>query len=189
MVHQDDPWIEKVSDSDVVDPLSGPARTERTGLLISNLVFFAIVHIGLVPQKIESMGLTVDNDDLKSDRVYLLIWIVLMYYLISFGLTVGAELRAWKSRLDALKERRQLRALWYLDRRLATPPEVEAAVPADDEGDESRRMRMIIASNQAQHRDWADYQRMYRLRMVLDGLFPIILTLANAGAAALRWIA
>ena len=188
MVHQDDPWLEKVSDSDVVDPLSGPARTERTGLLISNLVFFAIVHIGLVPQKIESMGLSVEKD-LKPNRVYLLIWIVLMYYLVSFGLTVGAELRAWKSRLEALKERRQLRALWYLERRLATPPEVEVASPDYEEGEESRRMRMIIASNQAQHRDWAEYQRMYRLRMVLDGLFPIILTLANAGAAALRWIA
>lgn len=183
MPHQDDPWLEKVSDSDVVDPLSGPARSERTALMASNLIFFAVFHVGISPEKFEIFGAEIKS---RPKSFPLLVCIVLVYYGVSFGLTVGAELRAWKSRLETLRERRQLRAEWLLLQRLAAPREFDVPETSTPEALEARRTNMIIASNRAQQLDWAEYQRMYRLRMWLDGFAPLVLTIANAGAALVR---
>jgi hypothetical protein len=74
MLDKDDPWLKQVTDSDVVDPLSEVARKERTALMVSNLLLFAVVQVGIVPTKFSALGM--ESDNFNPAAVKFLVWVL-----------------------------------------------------------------------------------------------------------------
>ena len=190
MLDPADPWLEKVTDADVVDPLSKVARDERTLLLFANLLLFCVVYIGLIPTKISVLG--IESGQLKAENIILLAWIIFAYYFFSFSVLVGSEYKAWSSKLNSLRERRQLRSEFYLQKYLERAPK-NLDIPED--GDEAQKRELetvrgtiIALHNLTSQNDWQRYVRMYRLRMTLDGVMPIALSICNAIFASLKLI-
>lgn len=181
MADENDPWLEKVSDADVVDPLSATARSARNALMICNLLLFGVVQVGFVPTRFSALG--IETGQLQPSAIHLLAWLLILYFFVNFCLTIGAELQAWESRLDTLRERRQRRERSRLAERMAR---FEANDQDDKVLPDGWRSQFIADSNLAIQLDWRRYQILYRLRMMLEGPGTILISIANIVAAVLR---
>jgi hypothetical protein len=182
-----DPWLEKVTDADVVDPLSKPARDERTYLIFANLLLFCVVHVGLVPTKISVLG--IEGGALSRSNIVLLAWIVFLFYFISFSFMVGSEFRAWSTKLQTLRERRRLRREFYLEKHLDRVPgnlSLSVCDPGDQREIENVQGAIVTMHNLTEQKEWTEYVRMYRVRMWLDGFLPIGISLCNLVFSALK---
>lgn len=171
----------RVKDSEVADPLSEATRRGRNALLASNLFLFAVVQIGIVPKEISGFGIS--TGQLDPSAILLLAWILFAYFFINFSLTIGAERQAWQGKLDELREERASRRHADLVRSLEERQALQDRahhLPKGWEADQIANHRL------ATEVDWANHQRVYRVRMFLDGYLPILISLVNLVACAVR---
>jgi hypothetical protein len=83
--------LESFFDPSIADPLSEVTRTERKALLIASLVAAAVAQGGLIPKKVEALGI-----DLSPAQVTSLLYIIallLAYLLLGFFLYALADLK------------------------------------------------------------------------------------------------
>lgn len=186
MLDKDDPWLRTVSDGDVVDPLTPVARSERNALLISNLFVFAVFQVHIVPTKISFAG--TETNQFDAEAIKLLALVVLIYFSCSFASSMEAEYRSWKSSLESLRERRQLRAQFYFEKTLEKAASLERELMGDsaDLGLIAAKENQIANFNDMQQREWREYRRGYERRMMFDGYVPLLMSVVNA-FAALAW--
>jgi hypothetical protein len=64
------------------DPLSENTRKERRFLLLVSFIAVAVAQIGLIPTKIEALGIAVEKTDQKA--LLLLLTVLVAYFLITF---------------------------------------------------------------------------------------------------------
>lgn len=75
------------------DLLSPPTRSTRTRLLVSSMVGIAIVLGGLVPTEIAGPGIRFK--EISPDALLIILGLVILYYLVSFGLYASADVSRW----------------------------------------------------------------------------------------------
>lgn len=187
MLDENDPWLDRVTDADVVDPLSEIARRERTILLVANLVMFAVFQMRVLPTKIEFLG--VETNTISSGAVMLGSVLAVIYFGFSFLLTTRSEYRAWLSRLESLRDRHELRSRFYLDKRLKQMREwidtdVTKFLAGKGESLTSNQKQDMVAINIANFNKeliitWNEYKRGYETRLFVDVKLPLILTVIN----------
>jgi hypothetical protein len=89
---------EKLAQLDVKDPLSETTRKERKSLLGMGIVVIAIVKIGMIPTKIEALGIEFSTTE-QRDLFHILLAVVI-YYLSAFIIYALADFIAWRSALS-----------------------------------------------------------------------------------------
>jgi hypothetical protein len=85
------------------DSLGDIARRERKGLLAASLVALATSWGDLIPNKIEALGLTVE--ELDPDKLLLLLALVVIYFVAAFSLYAYADYSSYKVRDREFAER------------------------------------------------------------------------------------
>jgi hypothetical protein len=192
MLDANDPWLDRITDADVVDPLSEIARKERTTLMVANLLMFAIFQMGLVPVKIDFLGIETGKISISAVRVGCVLAVI--FFGFSFLLTTRSEYRAWRSRLESLRERHELRGRFYLEKRLENMREwidtdVTALAASKGEPLTNKQKQDLIAariaiSNRGFVVSWNEYKRGYETRLFVDVKLPLIVTAVNLVASA-----
>lgn len=82
----------------VADPLSSVTRNERRSLLVLSVIGIAIVKTGLVPSKIEALGIEFSPGDQKS--LLNILGMVNLYLLVAFSIYALADFIGWRARLE-----------------------------------------------------------------------------------------
>lgn len=83
------------------DPLGSAARGERRNLLAGSVLVFLVTHVGLVPEKVESLGIDLSSADLR--RLGSVFFYVMAYFMVMF---IGYAFS------DALAKTNELVARW-----------------------------------------------------------------------------
>ena len=187
MLDENDPWLDRITDADVVDPLSEIARKERTNLMIANLLMFVIFQMRLVPVKITFLGIETGKINIGALMVGCVLGVI--YFGFSFLLTTRSEYRAWRSRIESLRERHELRGRFYLQKRIENIETDVAAFaaskgePLTDKQKQDLRAAHIALSNREFFVFWNEYKRGYETRLFVDVKLPLILTAVNLVAS------
>jgi hypothetical protein len=79
------------------DPLAEVTRKERRLLLGVSIIAVAIVKTGLLPSKIESLGVQFDKTNQQA-LLSILAWVTL-YFLVAFVIYAAADFLAWRRAL------------------------------------------------------------------------------------------
>ena len=82
----------------VADPLSSVARNERRSLLLLSVIGIAIVKTGLVPSKIEALGIEFSPGDQKS--LLNILGMVNVYLLLAFSIYALTDFIGWRVPLN-----------------------------------------------------------------------------------------
>jgi hypothetical protein len=107
------PWEVRIR-----DPLSEVTRKERTLLLGTAALGIGIVHTGLVPEKISTLG--VDFTPADQRAVVALLGFLVLYFVVAFLIYAGSDFMAWRLAFhSAMIESARERALQDQDRREA----------------------------------------------------------------------
>ena len=95
---------EKLSDLSIKDPLSELSRKERKSLLLTSIIGIIISKAGLIPTKINALGIEFKETD---QNILLLIVIsLILYFLIAFIMYSSSDFLAWRlSFLDVIKDK------------------------------------------------------------------------------------
>ena len=64
------------------DPLGPAARGERRNLLTGSVTVLLVTHVGLIPEKIDSLGIRIGSADLK--RLGLVFFGIMVYFMVMF---------------------------------------------------------------------------------------------------------
>jgi|HubBroStandDraft_6_1064221.scaffolds.fasta_scaffold467232_1 hypothetical protein len=195
MLDENDPWLDRVTDADVVDPLSGIARKERTTLMVANLLMFAVFQMQLVPTKIDFLG--IETNKISTSAVMVGCVLAVVFFGFSFLLTTRSEHRAWRSRLESLRERRELRGRFYLDKRLDRmrdwiDTDVSTLAASKDEPLTASQKQDLVAAriaifNKESNVAWNEYKTGYETRFFVDVKLPLIVTAINLAASAVTF--
>ena len=84
------------------DPLGPAARGERRNLLAGSVTVLLVTHVGVIPEKIDSLGIRIGSADLK--RLGLVFFCVMAYFMVMFMGYAVADLLA---RVHGFVERKQ----------------------------------------------------------------------------------
>ena len=76
------------------DPLSEVTRKERKLLLVSSALGVAVVKTGLLPTKIEALGIAFSNAN--TSALLKILSLVVLYFLVAFVLYAASDLLAWR---------------------------------------------------------------------------------------------
>lgn len=95
--------LNSVDDPSIADPLSEVTRKERKILLIASLISVALAKGGLVPKKIEALGIELTALEINS-LLYLLAS-VLVYLILGFTIYAAADLQRRKVRIEVGRTR------------------------------------------------------------------------------------
>lgn len=90
----------------VRDPLTAVTRKERLYLLAVSMIGVAMVRTGLVPTKVATFGIELDQPNRSS--LLLLLALVTVYFLIAFIIYAAADFVARREALKAARRRRRL---------------------------------------------------------------------------------
>ena len=123
--------------------------------------------------------------------------LVVIFFGFSFLLTTRSEHRAWRSRLESLQERRELRGRFYLEKRLERLRETidtDYSKVAASKGEPltSQEKQDVIAAriaifNNQLVASWNEYKRSYETRFFVDVRLPLIVTALNLAASAVAF--
>ncbi len=81
-------------EAEISDPLSEVTRNERRSLLLVSLIAATVAGTGLVPTKIEALGVEFGP---ASQRTLLgLLALVVLYFVLAFSLYASADFLAWR---------------------------------------------------------------------------------------------
>jgi hypothetical protein len=89
--------LESVHDPSVPDPLSSVTRQERKALLVASLLGVAVARGGLVPSRIDALGIVLSPSEVTS--LLYLISVVLAYLLTGFAIYAVSDLKHRRIRL------------------------------------------------------------------------------------------
>jgi hypothetical protein len=161
-------------------------------LMVANLLMFAIFQMQLVPTKVEFLGIETNKISVAAVMVGCVLGVV--YFGFSFLLTTRSEHRAWRSRLESLRERHELGRRFYQNQRLKKTREwmdTEVTELAASRGEvlTDRQKQDLIATrtatfNKVNIDTWNEYKRGYETRLFVDVKLPLIVTAVNLGASA-----
>jgi hypothetical protein len=99
------------------DPLSKVTRTERRNLVAASFIGVVISQTGLVPSKINALGIEFDHADQKA--LLRMFAAVVIYFLLAFLVYAGSDLVAWRSALlSAIAERARAEEMLTQERAL-----------------------------------------------------------------------
>src|SRR5437763_1482654 len=105
MPEVEESYYDAAPEEKVAQPLSGVTRRDRTALLATNLVVFAVVQGGMLPKTIAAFGL--EATELNRTALLILIHAALIYFAAAFSLYAWTDYRVWKLRVGFLKRKRQ----------------------------------------------------------------------------------
>jgi hypothetical protein len=87
----------------VRDPLSADTRKTRLYVLAVSLIGVAMVQTGLVPTKIATFGIELEQPNRQA--LLLLIALVNIYFLIAFVIYAASDYRSWRAVVDSTRKR------------------------------------------------------------------------------------
>ncbi len=172
-----------MTDRDVAEPLAQNTRRERTWLLVANAVLFAMVQAGLLPEKIEALGLT--SSAIQPKALVLLVEMIVAYLGCAFVVSAWADFTAWKAALSFLRDRKVARACYYRDQ---IRPSVQADMSECNSilgAEEVARIVREVSEktfsqwDRTMERGWAKFSKAYRIRAIYETVVPAVLTVAN----------
>lgn len=89
----------------VRDPLSADTRKTRLYVLAVSLIGVAMVQTGLVPTKIATFGIELEQPNRQA--LLFLIALVNIYFLIAFVIYAASDYRSWRAVVDSSRKRAQ----------------------------------------------------------------------------------
>jgi hypothetical protein len=177
-------WIDQVTDVDVADPFSSNTRKERTSLLAANIVLFAVAQARLIPTEIDAFGIRASQ--FNGTALVTLLYLIILYLSLAFGIYAAADLRAWRTRLTILRDRKTRRGERSLDQLRKDCREAlmkkygDRLHPAEiAQLSDSSVDNVWSAVKSGLDSSWARFTRAYRVRMAFDVAAPFAITVAN----------
>ena len=174
--------LDSVEEPSVTDPLSEVTRRDRRALLAACIVGLAISAGGLVPERIETFGISVSAQQ-ENSLLYILGGVI-CYFLLSFGVYASADLRHRDA--VAAKHRERLRpviqeatAAYQRTQEQLTKPNAKNAGDALNDPD-----FMKLAGLTDQMKLARRVNRVGAIRVLVDVYFPMV---AGITAAVVVW--
>lgn len=170
--------LDTVEDPSVTDPLSEVTRRERKALLAACIVGLAISAGGLVPERIETFGITVTPRQEES-LLYILSGVI-GYFLVAFAIYAWADLK--RRDTVAAKHRQRLRPV--IDEATTKFRRTQELLKKQDSEAASKSLQdpefLELAGMSDQMKFAQRVQRVGTLRVFVDVYFPMV-----AGIAAM----
>lgn len=86
--------IDSAKDVLLSDPLSGQTRQERRLLLIVSLLSIAMTKAGMVPQKINALGIDLQLANQKA--LLFIVFLIVVYFILAFTIYAASDFIAWR---------------------------------------------------------------------------------------------
>jgi hypothetical protein len=174
--------LDSAAEPSTTDPLSEVTRRDRKALLAACIVGLAISAGGLVPERIETFGITVSAQ--QEDSLLYLLAGVICYFLLAFGVYAWADLKHRAA--VAAKHRERLRPVIQgaadisrraRERLQGKPPEEMEDALSDPAFQQFAALSDQIKLSNRVHRVGA-------IRILVDVYFPLV---AGATASVVVW--
>lgn len=173
--------LDTIEDPSVTDPLSEVTRKERKALLAACIVGLAISAGGLVPEKIETFGITVTPKQEES-LLYILSGVI-GYFLVAFAIYAWADLK----RRDTIAAKHRQRVRPVIDDASAKFRRTEERLKKSDV-EASKSVQdpafLELAGLSDQIKFAQRVQRVATIRILVDVYFPM---LAGLSAMIMVW--
>jgi len=162
-------------ESYVKDPLNPETRKARKSLLVFSFVTIIIVITGLVPEKIESMGIEFSKTD--QHNMLLLLGFLIIYFLISFIVYGFADLIRLK--VNIIKNFKQDLKDKYeeAERELSIK---EKEYPLGTYLDVGANISIIKHHVDALYKSQKGFKSFIRIRVFLDIVLPVLISVFAA---------
>lgn len=155
------------------DPLSEVTRKERKSLLISCVVGIAISAGGLVPDKIEALGISIEPN--QEESLYYILAGVIAYLLTAFTIYAWSDLK--RRDLQVERARNGLRPLIKRISKLRQEAEqsLKEAVESQPGSIATNSTISELGTLQSQMKFVGNFQRIGTIRTIIDIYFPMVL--------------
>ncbi|MGZ5199390.1 MAG: hypothetical protein ACXWC4_06420 [Telluria sp.] len=145
------------------NPLTETTRKERTSLLGLSVLGVALVKIPLVPERFSAFG--IDFSHVNQRRLVELYALVIIYYLVAFGLYALTDFFAWRRQeIITLREYNRHNA----ERHHSTTPELQALL--DEEFKKDRATGLSYRGT----RGYWPARFVANLRAIFEFILPIV---------------
>lgn len=174
--------LDSVEEPSVTDPLSEVTRRDRKALLAACIVGLSISAGGLVPERIETFGITVSAQ--QEDSLLYILAGVICYFLLAFGVYAWADLKHRDA--VAAKHRERLRPVIQeataASRRTQEQLKKREDKEVQDTLNDPNFMRLAGLSDQMKLAQRVN--RVGTIRILVDVYFPMV---AGITAAVVVW--